>query len=95
MPVAALPKRTATPLVDYLTAALDHKLSTIRGESAKVRFLAAAYGNWSLNFHKFECCGVQPFGGPHPTLGDMDAFDFRLLLTEIDSRRYQLEREAA
>lgn len=95
MPVTALPPRTATPLVDYLTAALDHKLSTIRDGSAKVRFLAAAYGNWSLNFHKWECRGMQPFGGPHPTLGEMDAFDFRLLLTEIDSRRRQLELEAA
>jgi hypothetical protein len=39
--------------------------------------------------------GTQPFNCPHPVYGDMDAFDFTVLLADIEARKARLERVPA
>lgn len=80
-----------SPLLRYLTNALDHKLSGLPTDTARVRFLAAAFGNWSMLKRQFERDGSQPFGGPHPEHGSMDQWDFTNLLLEIGKRQREID----
>lgn len=84
-----------SPLLAYLTSALDRKLSSLPTDSARIRFLAAAFGNWLMLKRQFERDGSQPFGGPHPELGSMDVWDFANLLLEIQKRQREIESIAA
>lgn len=80
-----------SPILAYLTSALDRKLSSMPTDTARVRLLAAAFGNWLMLKRQFERDGSQPFGGPHPELGSMDAWDFANLLLEIQKRQRAIE----
>lgn len=78
----------------WLAAELDKRLEREPTDRAREVFLAKTYGFWSAAFADWQCRGVQPFGGPHPIYGEMDAFDFRLTLTMIDAARSKLARKA-
>lgn len=85
----------ASPLIEYLTTALDRKLADLPSDERRTMFLAQAYGNWSMLFARFQVTEDQPFGGPHPVHGPMTAWDFRNLLCEIEKRQREIGRIAA
>jgi hypothetical protein len=84
----------ATPLtlIDWLSAELDRKLSSLPDDQARYRHLILSGNVWREKYQTFACFGTQPFNAPHPVYGDMDAYDFALLLADIELRKTMLER---
>lgn len=78
----------------WLESEIDKKLASLP-EDERVRHLDRQMHVWENFFHSFIECGHQPFGGPHPQYGEMDAFDFRLLLCAITERKTKLEKVPA
>lgn len=77
---------------DWLVAELDKKLSSLpsnRERSSHCRLLLRA---WSDKFSAFIDDGTQPFNQRHPQFGDMDAFNFRLLICAIEERSERFQR---
>lgn len=92
---AARATSPVTAIVAWLESELDKKLASLPNDGERVRQLDRQMHVWENFFHSFIECGHQPFGGPHPQYGEMDAFDFRLLLCAITERKARLERIAA
>jgi hypothetical protein len=86
-PLAPDPAR----FTDWLALELDKKLASLPTEQARYRHLILCGNAWRLKYDMFVSFGQQPFNEPHPVYGDMDAFDFSLLLTMIDQRKARLE----
>jgi hypothetical protein len=82
-------------LIDWLCAELDKKLESLPSDQARHRTLILQGNVWRDKYAAFAARGVQPFGEPHPTYGEMTAYDFALLLCAIDERKNRLVREAA
>lgn len=87
---------TAAPLtlIDWLSGELDKKLSSLPDDQARYRELTLYSNAWRLKYDAFSAFGTQPFGGHHPVHGAMDAWDFSLLLADIELRKTMLERSA-
>lgn len=81
-------------LLDFLRAQLEQKLASLDGDRARIVVLAQQYGVWSSFSDKFRAFGTQPFGGPHPIYGEMDAFDFANVLAMINGERARIEAQA-
>lgn len=79
-------------LIDWLAAELDKKLSSLSDDQARYRHLILCGNAWREKYARFADFGTQPFNAPHPVYGDMDAFDFTLLLAAIELRKTMLER---
>jgi hypothetical protein len=79
-------------LIDWLTGELDNKLSSLPDDQARYRHLILCANAWRLKYARFADFGTQPFNEPHPVYGDMDAFDFALLLADLELRKAMLER---
>lgn len=84
-----------TTIVSWLESELDKKIASMPDDGSRVQLLKTQMHVWENFFHSFAECGHQPFGAPHPVYGEMDAFDFRLLLCAITERKTRLERIAA
>jgi hypothetical protein len=84
----------AAPLtiIDWLTAELDKKLASLPDDQARYRCLILQANAWRQKYEAFACFGTQPFNEPHPVYGDMCAFDFTLLLSDLELRKAMLER---
>lgn len=84
---------TAPPSITaWLEQQLDRKLESLPDDRARVVVLAQQYGVWTMFYRSFAAHGTQPFGGPHPEYGEMNAFDFANVLAAIDLRKNQIER---
>jgi hypothetical protein len=81
----------STTFTDWLSAQLDAKLATLGSDQARYRHLILCYNAWTLKYARFRDFGSQPFNEPHPQFGDMDSWDFALLLADIDRRKKVLE----
>lgn len=79
-------------IADWLKSELDKKLASIPDDQAQYRYLILCGNAWRLKYEAFACFGTQPFNSSHPVYGDMDAFDFTLLLADIELRKAQMER---
>lgn len=91
--MTALAPQPAT-ITTWLESELDKKLASLP-DGERVRHLDRQMHVWENFFHSFIECGHQPFGSPHPEYGEMDAFDFRLLLCAITERKTRLEKVPA
>ena len=76
---------------DWLAAELTKKLDSLPSDQARYRHLILCYNAWHLKYRRFLDFGTQPFDMPHPVYGDMDAFDFSILLADMDRRKRVLE----
>lgn len=76
---------------DWLFAELTKKLDSLPSDQARYRHLILCHNAWRLKYATFLDFGTQPFDEPHPVYGDMDAFDFSILLADIDRRKHALE----
>lgn len=81
----------AKTFTDWLSTELDKKLATLPTDQARYRHLILCGNAWKLKYRTWIDLGEQPFNEPHPVYGDMDAFDFSLLLADIDRRKSKLE----
>lgn len=81
-------------ILDFLREQLEIKLASLPSDRARITVLAQQYGTWSAYADKFRAFGTQPFGGPHPYYGEMDAFDFANVLAMINAARVQIEQQA-
>lgn len=79
-------------LIEWLSVQLDTKLATFSTDQERYRHLILLGNAWRLKYETFCCFGTPPFNVPHPVYGDMDAFDFTLLLADIEVRKCKLER---
>jgi hypothetical protein len=82
-------------LIEWLEAELDKKLASLPSDHARYRHLILCGNSWRLKYEAFASFGTQPFNTPHPIYGDMDAYDFALLLASIELRKVRLERVPA
>jgi hypothetical protein len=80
-----------TDFTAWLSGELDKKLATLPTDQARYRHLILCYNAWTLKYARFRDFGTQPFDQPHPVYGDMDAFDFSILLADMDRRKRVLE----
>jgi len=87
--------RPAPSFTDWLAAELDKKLDSLPSDQARYRHLILVGNVWREKYDQFVAFGTQPFNCPHPVYGDMDAFDFSILLAAIELRKTQLERVQA
>jgi hypothetical protein len=85
---------TQATLLDFLRDQLERKLASLADDRARIVLLAQQYGVWSSFADKFRAFGTQPFGGPHPEYGEMDAYDFALVLAMINGERARIEAQA-
>ncbi len=76
---------------DWLSAELTKKLDSLPSDQARYKHLILCGNAWRLKYGRWQDFGTQPFDEPHPVYGDMDAFDFSLLLADIDRRKKALE----
>lgn len=83
-----------TTLLDFLRGQLEQKLDSLVDDRARITVLAQQYGVWTSFADKFRAFGTQPFGGPHPLYGEMDAFDFANVLAMINGERTRIEAQA-
>jgi hypothetical protein len=83
----------AHTITDWLADELTKKLASLPTDQARYRHLILCSNAWRLKYQRFADFGTQPFNAPHPVYGDMDAFDFTLLLADIEKRKMLLERE--
>jgi hypothetical protein len=81
-------------ILEFLRGQLASKLDSLPNDRARIAVLAQQYGVWTSFSDKFRAFGTQPFGGPHPIYGEMDAFDFANVLAMINSERARIEVEA-
>lgn len=81
-------------LLDFLHDQLEQKLDSLPDDRARIAVLAQQYGIWRSFADKFRAFGTQPYGGPHPLYGEMDAFDFANVLAMINGERSRVEAEA-
>jgi hypothetical protein len=81
----------ASTFTDWLSAELDKKLATLPSDQARYRHLILIGNVWRLKYARWQTVGEQPFNEPHPIYGDMNAFDFAILLVDIDRRKHALE----
>lgn len=79
-------------ITDYLKDQLDRAVAARSGNQAKLDLLAIEQGNWALRFRHFARTGEQPFGGPHPEYGPMQATDFLIVLGMIEGARAVIKR---
>jgi hypothetical protein len=79
-------------ITDFLKDELDKAVAARSGHQAKLDLLAIEQGNWALRFRRFARTGEQPFGGPHPDFGQMQATDFLIVLGMIDGARAVIKR---
>ena len=81
----------ASTFTDWLSGELDKKLDGLSSDQARYRHLILCHNAWQLKYDRWSAFGTQPFDEPHPVYGDMDAFDFSILLADIDRRKKALE----
>lgn len=94
MPAIAL-RQIDTPvtLVDWLKIKLAVKLDKLPSDQARYRCLIQQGNVWRGFYAAFAETGEQPFGGPHPHYGKMDALDFANVLASIEAAKSKLERQ--
>ena len=85
----------APSFTDWLAAELTKKLDSLPSDQARYRHLILVGNVWREKYDAFAAFGRQPFDQRHPVYGDMDAFDFAILLADIERRKIQLERVPA
>lgn len=83
---------TPATILDFLREQLEIKLAGLADDRARIVVLAQQYGVWAAYADKFRAFGTQPYGGPHPYYGEMDAFDFANVLAMINGERVKIER---
>lgn len=83
-----------TNILEFLREQLARKLASLPDDRARITVLAQQYGVWTSFADKFRAFGTQPFGGPHPVYGEMDAFDFANVLAMINGERARIEAQA-
>lgn len=81
-------------ILDFLRDQLAKKLESLPDDRARIVVLAQQYGVWTAYADKFRAFGTQPFGGPHPVYGEMDAFDFANVLAMLNAERVRIEAQA-
>lgn len=81
-------------ILEFLRGQLARKLDSLPDDRTRITVLAQQYGVWTVFADKFRAFGTQPFGGPHPIYGEMDAFDFANVLAMIRGERARIEAEA-
>lgn len=86
----ALARTTQPTLVQHLSAELDGWLAGLPSDQARYRELILQGNVWHRRYAEYQTEGRQPFGGPHPFYGEMDMFDFALLLADIEGRKLNL-----
>lgn len=87
---------SASPTITaWLEAELDAKLASLPDDRARYRHLILCGNAWRQKYDTFAAFGTQPFNCPHPVYGEMDSFDFALLLAAIELRKCRLERVPA
>lgn len=80
-------------ILEFLRDQLARKLDSLPNDRARIAVLAQQYGVWTAFADKFRAFATQPFGGPHPVYGEMDAFDFANVLAMINGERCRIEAE--
>lgn len=80
---------------EFLKAELDKALDRQPDDDAKLVLLAKNYGSWCEMRRRFVLFGEQPFGGPHPHHGEMQAPDFVMVIGMIDAARARIERRCS
>lgn len=93
--MTAAPATQPARIANWLESELDKKLTSLPDDGSRYRLLIQQRCVWERFFHSFAECGHQPFGGPHPEYGEMDAFDFSLVMASIQVRIGRLEKVAA
>ena len=84
--LAAISREFAKPSIsDFLARELDRKVAAMSSDSARRHFLAEQLGSWAERYRVFARTGAQPFGGPHPQYGEMQAPDFVVVIGAIQS----------
>lgn len=81
-------------ILEFLRGQLASKLDSLPDDRARITVLAQQYGAWASFADKFRAFGTQPFGGPHPVYGEMDAFDFANVLAMIKNEHARIEAQA-
>jgi hypothetical protein len=82
-------------ITDWLERELDAKLATFATDQERYRELILISNMWTYRFRLYADFGRQPFNSPHPHYGDMTAFDFAIVMADIERRRGEMEREKA